>query len=128
METNRIFFDPLIKNDMYAFLRFIPTQGSPKKFRMNASVYGEDRILIEERDFVLELDTKKKSYQEHYVGLQQDGKKQRVMFSAWDINTNVPLKRIKIHVEVVKIKDGDNDGRGGVYLKPKRPNVPVLIV
>lgn len=123
--SNRHRFDPLIKKDTYAFLHFIPTKDSPENLRINISVYEMDN-LIDERNYFLELDITKKSYQEHYIGVQQNGNTQRIVFTMLDYKNNSPLDNLCLQVAVVKIKDGDDDRDGGIKFKPKRPRAPAL--
>ena len=125
-EQNKVCFDPLIKNDSYAFLYFKPTRGIPERFRVNVSVYRKDNILIEEYEFDLKLDNTKKSFDEHYIGVQQNGTTERVVFTTLNAENNTPLENICLEVAVVKIKDGDEDRDGGIKFKSKSPRAPVL--
>lgn len=126
-ETNLLCFDSLIKNDTYAFLHFIPNKRSPKNYKVNISIYDEHKILIEEYDYILEFDNIKKAYQDHYIGIQQDGTNQRVIFSIWNIENNSPLNKTWLEVAVVKIKDGNEDKDDGIEKSPIKPKTPNLI-
>lgn len=117
---NQFTFDPLIKKDTYSFLHFVPTKESPEKIKMIVSLYEKDNNLIEEQNFVLEIDSTGKNYDEHYIGLLQNGLTQKVIFTALEAENNSPLDKISIGVAIAKIKDGNGDG--GIYLTPKRPN------
>ncbi|MFN3968488.1 hypothetical protein [Flavobacterium sp.] len=123
---NQFRLDPIIKNDTYAFLNFIPGEGSPDNLRINISIFDDDNILVDQYDFILYLSMCKKSYQEHYIGLQQNGTNEKIIFSAFNPVNNEPLGNFCIGVSVVKIKDGDEEGRGGIYLRPKVPTKPVF--
>lgn len=118
-------FDPLVKTSTYAFLHFVPNKESPKKVKIIAYLQGMDNTLIEVHDFLLEIDSIGKYYQEHYIGIVQDGMSQRLYFSTFNPENNAPLKKVCIGVEVLKIKDG-NDEDGGNYLRPTKPKLPVL--
>ena len=117
---NQFTFDPLIKKDTYSFLYFVPTKESPQKIKMIVSLYEKDNTLIEEQDFVLEIDSIGKKYKEHYIGLLQNGLTQKLIFTALDAENDKPLDKISIGVAIAKIKDGDDDG--GIYLRPRKPN------
>lgn len=120
-------FDPLVKTSTYAFLHFVPNNESPKKVKIIASLKGMDNTLIEAHDFLLEIDSTGKYYQDHYIGIVQDGMSQRLYFSTFNPENNTPLKKVCIGVEVVKIKDGNDDENGGNYLQPRKPKVPFLV-
>jgi len=125
--VNKFTFDSLIKNDTYHFLHFIPTKGSLEKVKINVSLYKNNNTLIEEHDFVLEINSTGKNYNEHYIGLLQNGRTQKVIFTALDGKSNLPLNNISIGIVIAKIKDGTDDENGGGYLRPKRPKVPFLV-
>lgn len=67
-----------------------------------------------------------KSYQDHYIGVQQKGTIQKVVFTTWSTE-NTPLNINCLEVAVVKIKDGDEDRDGGIRFKPKCPRLPDLV-
>lgn len=67
-----------------------------------------------------------KSYQDHYIGVQQKGTIQKVVFTTWSTE-NTPLNINCLEVAVVKINDGKEDRGGGIKFKPKRPRVPVFV-
>lgn len=122
--SNQFTFDPLVKNNTYAFLNFIPSKESPEKVRMIVSLLKKDNTLIEEHDFVLEIDSTRKKYNEHSIGLKQNGMTQKLIFTALNHENNTPVEKICIGVAIAKIMDG-NDGNGGNYLKPRRPELPI---
>ncbi|UPT71032.1 MAG: hypothetical protein M0D53_01040 [Flavobacterium sp. JAD_PAG50586_2] len=121
---NQFTFDPLIKKDTYTFLHFVPTKESPAKLKMIVSLYKKDNTFIEQYDFVLEIDRIGKQYNEHYIGLLQNGLTEKLIFNALDAENNNPLDRISIGVAVAKIKDGNDDG-GEIDLNPPLPKKPV---
>ena len=121
---NQFTFDPIIKNSTYTFLHFVPAKESPTKVKMIVSLYEKDSTLIEEHDFVLEFDNTRKKYREHYIGLTQNGVTQKLIFTALNPENNTPLEKICIGVVTAKIRDG-NDDNGGVYLRPRKPKLPV---
>ena len=51
---------------------------------------------------------------------------QRLIFTTFNLENNKPLDKVCIGVEVVKIKDG-NDDNGWDYLRPKKPKVPSIV-
>ncbi|QBZ98858.1 hypothetical protein [Flavobacterium sangjuense] len=120
-------FDPLVKNDTYSFLHFIPAKESPEKVKMIVSLYEKDNTFIEEHNFVLELDDNRKNYNNNHIGLVYDGLKQKMIFSALNPENNIPLEKICICVAVTKIKDGNDDEDGGNYLRPRGPKVTSFI-
>ncbi|WP_162126033.1 hypothetical protein [Flavobacterium phycosphaerae] len=75
--VNQFTFDSLIKDNTYQFLHFVPIKGSPKKVRMVVSLFNKDNVLIEERDFQLEIDNSGRKYNEHFIGLLQNGMTQK---------------------------------------------------
>ncbi len=120
-------FDPLVKANTYAFLHFVPDKESPKKVKIIASLKGKDNSVIETHDFLLEIDSTGKRYQEHYIGLVQDGMYQRLFFSTINAENNTPMKKVCIGVEVVKIMDGNDDDNDGGWLTSGGPKAPYLI-
>lgn len=124
---NQFSFDLLVKNSTYNFLHFFPRKDSPEKVKMMISLFEKDNTLIEEHDFVLEIDSTRKKYREHHIGLLQNGMIQKLIFTALNPENNNPLEKICICVAVAKIKDGDDGNHGGNYLRPRRPKSPVLI-
>ena len=120
--VNQFTFDPLVKNDTYTFLHFVPTKESPEKVKMIVSLYEKENTLIEEHGFVLEIDSFRKNYNDHYIGLLQNGITQKLIFTALNVDNSKPLEKICIGVSIAKIKDGDGyDDNENDYLKPKRP-------
>jgi hypothetical protein len=124
---NQFTFDPLIKKDTYSFLHFVPTKESPAKLKMIVSLYEKYNTLIEEHDFVLEIDSAREKYNEHYIGLVQNGVVHKVIFTALYPENDNPLDKICISLAIAKIKEGDDNNDGGNHLKPRRPRVPVLM-
>ncbi len=116
-------FDPLVKKDTYSFLHFVPTKESPEKIKMIVSLYEKDNTLIEEQDFVLEMNSIEKKYNEHHIGLLQNGLTQKLIFTALDTENDKPLDKISIGVAIAKINDGNDDG--GIYLRPRKPKLPL---
>jgi hypothetical protein len=125
-EGYQLSFDPLVKNDTYVFLHFIPEKESPEKLRMIVSLFEKDNNLLEEHNFVLELDETRKNYQNNQIGLVYDGLKQKMIFTALNLENNTPLENICISVAIAKIKDGNDDDSGN-YFNPTKPRVPVLV-
>lgn len=123
---NQFTFDPIVKNSTYTFLHFVPAKESPTKVKMIVSLYEKDNTLIEEHDFVLELDSSSKKYREHHIGLLQNGMIQKLIFTALNPENNTPLEKICIGVAITKIKDG-NDENGGNYFRPRIPKLPVFV-
>lgn len=122
---NEFTFDPLVKNSTVLFLHFIPKKDSPEKVRMVISIYQKDNTLLEEHVFDLEIDYTDKCYQNSHIGLKLDGLHQKMIFEAFNAENGLPLNKICIGVAVAKIKDGNDEDNGGIYLKPIRPN-PLL--
>lgn len=118
---NQFSFDLLVKNSTYNFLHFFPRKDSPEKVKMIISLYEKDNTFIEECTFVLELDKTRENYQDSNIGLLHDGMTQRMIFTALNPENNTPLEKICIGVAVAKIKDGDDDNNGSVYVKPEKP-------
>lgn len=116
---NQFTFDPLVKNSTYAFLHFVPEKESPEKLKMIVSLLEKDNTLLDERNFVLEIDSSRKNYHEHHIGLLQNGKTQKMIFTALNPENDEPIEKVSIGIAVVKIKDDDDDG--GNYLSPISP-------
>ncbi len=125
--VNRFSFSPLVKNDTYAFLHFMPTKESPEKAKLVVTLYEKNNTLLEEHEFVLELDETGKNYQNNHIGLTYDGLKQNMIFKALNSYDNTPLEKICICVAVAKIKDGDDDDNGGGRFISGGPKSPYLI-
>ncbi|WP_291131013.1 hypothetical protein [Flavobacterium sp. UBA7682] len=119
---NEFTFDPLVKNSTVHFLHFTPKKESPEKVRMVISIYQKDNTLLEKHVFDLEIDYKKKCYENSHIGLKLDGLHQKMIFEAFNTENGLPLNKICIGVAVAKIKDGNDDDNGGIHLKPISPN------
>ena len=104
---NKFTYDPLVKKDTYAFLYFVPEKESPTKVKIIISLLEKDNTLIETHNFILEIDSTGKNYQEHHIGIIQDGMKQKLIFTVFNPENNAPLEKINMGVEVVKINDGN---------------------
>lgn len=119
---NRFTFHGFVKNNTYSYLHFVPVKNSPEKVKMVVTMLEKNDNLIGVYTYFLELDSFKRRYKEHYVGLVHDGSVHKVIFTALHQHDDSPVGGLSMGIAVVKIKDGNDDDKGGrPRRRPKRP-------